>query len=194
MENFSYIIGDEETRQGAVVDPGFDTEKILEIAVQNRLKIKYLIDTHEHMDHTSGNRDLALKTGSKIVAHEYAQITKDISVKDGEELKLGETSIKVIHTPGHTPGSICLLVDRKLLTGDTLFVGECGRVDLPGGSAEDLYSSLFNKILNLDDNIEVYPGHNYGAEPSSTIGSERKHNYVLKPRTKEEFVRFMALP
>lgn len=194
MENFSYIIGDEETRQGAVVDPGFDTEKILEIAVQNRLKIKYLIDTHEHMDHTSGNRDLALKTGSKIVAHEYAQITKDISVKDGEELKLGETSIKVIHTPGHTPGSICLLVDRKLLTGDTLFVGECGRVDLPGGSAEDLYSSLFNKILNLDDDIEVYPGHNYGAEPSSTIGSERKHNYVLKPRTKEEFVRFMASP
>lgn len=194
MENFSYIIGDKETHQGAVVDPGFDTEKILEIAVQNRLKIKYLIDTHEHMDHTSGNRDLALKTGSKIVAHEYAQITKDISVKDGEELKLGETSIKVIHTPGHTPGSICLLVDRKLLTGDTLFVGECGRVDLPGGNAEDLYSSLFNKILNLDDNIEVYPGHNYGAEPSSTIGSERKHNYVLKPRTKEEFVRFMALP
>ncbi len=193
MENFSYIIGDEETHQGAVVDPGFETEKILEIAVQNRLKIKYLIDTHEHMDHTSGNRDLALKTGAKIVAHEYAQITKDISVKDGEELKLGETSIKVIHTPGHTPGSICLLIDRKLLTGDTLFVGECGRVDLPGGSAEDLYSSLFNKILNLDDDIEVYPGHNYGAEPSSTIGSERKHNYVLKPRTKEEFVRFMAL-
>jgi glyoxylase-like metal-dependent hydrolase (beta-lactamase superfamily II) len=194
MENFSYIIGDEETLQGAVVDPGFDTEKILEIAVQNRLKIKYLIDTHEHMDHTSGNRDLALKTGAKIVVHEYAQITKDISVKDGEELKLGETSIKVIHTPGHTPESICLLVDRKLLTGDTLFVGECGRVDLPSGSAEDLYSSLFNKILNLDDDIEVYPGHNYGVEPSSTIGSERQHNYVLKPRTKEEFVRFMAWP
>ncbi len=194
MGNFSYIIGDEETHQGAVVDPGFDIETILHTASQKELKITHIIDTHEHMDHTSGNQDIAVRTGAKIVAHEDTPITKDISVRDEDVLKLGETDIKIIHTPGHTPGSICLLVDQKLLTGDTLFVGECGRVDLPGGSAEDLYDSLFNKITKLEEEIEVYPGHNYGAEPSSTIGYEKKHNYVLKPRTKDEFVRFMAEP
>lgn len=194
MGNFSYVIGDEETQRGAVVDPGFDVERILEVASQKGLKIKYLVNTHEHMDHTSGNRDLALQTGAQIVAHEGSPIEKDISVKDGDVLRLGETEIKVIHTPGHSPGSVCLLVDKKLLTGDTLFVGECGRVDLPGGNAEELYDSLFKKIVTLDDDVEVYPGHNYGVKSYSTIGFEKKNNYVLKPRTKEEFIRFMAEP
>ena len=194
MENFSYIIGDDKTHLGVIIDPGFDTEKILNKAVQMKLTIKYLIDTHEHPDHISGNMDLSEKTGAKIVAHKDAKIKKDLAVKDEEIISVGETNIKVLHTPGHSPGSICLLVDNKLITGDTLFVGECGRIDLPGGNAEDLYHSFFDKILNISDNVEVYPGHDYGLKPFSSIGFERKHNYVLRPRTKEEFVRFMKNP
>lgn len=195
MGNFSYVIGDEESREGAVVDPGFDLETIIKTVLRNRLRVKYVINTHEHVDHSAGNTELATKMGASVVAHEDVQIVKDIPVRDGSILKLGKTDIKIIHTSGHSPDSICILVDgKKLLTGDTLFVGECGRVDLPGGSAEDLYDSLFWKLMKLSDDIEVYPGHNYGASPSSTIGFEKQHNYVLKPRTKEEFVRFMARP
>jgi hydroxyacylglutathione hydrolase len=194
MQNFCYIIGDEETRQAVVVDVGFEIEKIVSVATQKSLRIRYVISTHEHFDHSSGNRDLSLRSGAKIVAHEDAPIDRDVTVKDGDVLRIGDVEILIIHTPGHSPGSICLLVDRKLLTGDTLFVGECGRVDLPGGSAADLYDSLYSKIMMLDDNVEVYPGHNYGAEPYSTIGFEKQNNYVLKPRTREEFIRFMASP
>lgn len=100
----------------------------------------------------------------------------------------------MISTPSHSPDSTCYLFEGNLFTGDTLFVGECGRTDLPGGSAEDLYESLFNKILKLNDSIKVYPGHDYGPLPSSTIGYERKTNYTLKQRSKEEFVRFMMTP
>tara|TARA_B100001964_G_C14211394_1_gene590677 strand:- start:200 stop:814 length:615 start_codon:yes stop_codon:yes gene_type:complete len=194
MGNFSYIIGDDKTHLGVIVDPGFDIEKVLGIALQMELKIKYLIDTHEHPDHTSGNMDLSQKTGAKIIAHKDAKIKKDLSVEDDEIIRFGETKIKVVHTPGHSPGSICLLVENKLLTGDTLFVGECGRIDLPGGNAGDLYHSFFDKILKLRDTVEVYPGHNYGPKPFSSIGFEKKHNYVLKRRTKEEFIRFMGNP
>jgi len=192
MQNFSYIIGDDYTREAAVVDPGYDMEKILKTVSEQELQIRYIIDTHEHFDHTGENKSLAMQTGAKIVAHEDTPISADISVKDGDVLKLGELEIKVIHTPGHSPGGICLLVDKKLITGDTLFVGECGRVDLPGGSAEELYDSLFNKIATLDSDIEVYPGHDYGQEPYSTIGYEKRHNYVLQPRTKEQFIQFMG--
>ena len=191
MEKFSYIIGDDKTHLGVIIDPGFDTEKIFNKASQMKLTIKYLIDTHEHPDHISGNMDLSEKTGAKIVAHKDAKIKKDLAVKDEAIIRVGETNIKVLHTPGHSPGSICLLVDNKLITGDTLFVGECGRIDLPGGNAEDLYHSFFDKILKISDNVEIYPGHDYGLKPFSSIGFERKYNYVLRPRTKEEFVRFM---
>jgi glyoxylase-like metal-dependent hydrolase (beta-lactamase superfamily II) len=100
----------------------------------------------------------------------------------------------VLHTPGHTPDSICLLANGVLLTGDTLFVGECGRTDLTGGSARDMYNSLFQKLMKLDDNIEVYPGHDYGSSPRSTIGIERGSNYTLKKRTLDEFIEFMKEP
>jgi hydroxyacylglutathione hydrolase len=98
----------------------------------------------------------------------------------------------VLHTPGHTSDSICLLLDSKLLTGDTLFVGECGRTDMPSGSTRDMYVSLFGKLLELDDKVEVYPGHDYGSRPFSTIGEERKTNYTLEKRTLEEFIEFMS--
>ena len=191
LRNFSYIIGDDETLIGVIIDPGFDVEKLINSVLKMKLKIKYIINTHEHSDHISGNKDFVIKIGAKIVAHKYSKIYKDISVEDEDIIKIGKTNIKIIHTPGHSPESICLLVDNKLITGDTLFVGECGRIDLPGGSAEDLYHSFFDKIMKLEDDIEVYPGHNYGNKPFSSIGFEKKTNYVLKKRTKQEFLRFM---
>lgn len=194
FQNFAYIIGDERMRVAAIVDPAWETDKLLKLCEDLGLKASFVINTHSHQDHTQGNEQTASQTGAKIVMHEKASSRKDIAVKDGNVVEVGSVKVKVIHTPGHCPDSICLLVDGKLLTGDTLFVGECGRTDLPGGSASQMYDSLFNKILPLQDNIEVYPGHDYGPSPSSTIGHERKNNYTLKPRTKEEFIQFMAEP
>ncbi len=192
--NFAYIIGDEATRDAAVIDPGYNVEKILQQIQQLDVNVKYIVNTHSHGDHTSGNAQLKEKTHAMIVAHAKSPRPKDVAVKDQDTLQLGKLTVGVIHTPGHTPDGICLLVDNKLVTGDTLFVGECGRTDLAGSSAEDMYHSLFDKILALDDSIEVYPGHNYGNRPSSTIGHERKTNYTLEKRTLEEFIEFMSEP
>jgi glyoxylase-like metal-dependent hydrolase (beta-lactamase superfamily II) len=192
LDNFAYVIGDEKTKIGVVVDPSSGVDEILKIIKEKNLKIKYILNTHSHSDHTSGNGKLAVKTGAKIVMHEKAPAKKDIAVKDGDVIQFGNLNVKVIHTPGHSPDSVCFLIDNKLLTGDTLFVGECGRTDIFGGSSEELYDSLFNKLINLDDDIEVYPGHDYGDKPSSTMGFEKKHNYTLKPRSKEEFIKFMS--
>jgi glyoxylase-like metal-dependent hydrolase (beta-lactamase superfamily II) len=190
-DNFSYIIADDTTKEAAVVDPSFNADAIIRILRDQNLNVKYIINTHDHSDHTASNEDFRSNFGAKVVAHRLANVNKDISVVDGEVIRVGEIVIKVIHTPGHTPDSICLLVDDKLLTGDTLFVGECGRTDLPGGSAEDMYHSLFDKLMKLDDNIKVYPGHDYGPKPYSTIGVERRTNYTLQKRTVDEFIAFM---
>ncbi|MEM3565981.1 MAG: MBL fold metallo-hydrolase [Candidatus Bathyarchaeia archaeon] len=193
-DNFSYIIADETTKEAAVIDPSFNTEAIIQILKRHNFKLKYIINTHGHVDHTAGNQELQEIFNAKIVAHKNSRISKHISVEDGDTIKIGKVIITVIHTPGHTPDSLCLLTSGKLLTGDTLFVGECGRTDLPGGSAEDMYNSLFNKILELSDDIEVYPGHDYGERPYSTISEERKTNYTLQKRTLAEFIEFMKQP
>ena len=112
-------------------------------------------------------------------------------VRDGDTIAIGDKKIEIIYTPGHSPDSICLLLENKLFTGDTLFVGECGRTDIPGGSSEDLYDSLFKKIKKLSDELEIYPGHYYGGQKHSILGDEKRNNYVLEPRTKEEFIKFM---
>lgn len=169
-------------------------DAITRILEEQGFQLKLIINTHGHPDHTAGNQQLKRKFNARIAAHKTSKISKQISLEDGDNLKIGEITITVIHTPGHTPDSICLLVDGKLLTGDTLFVGECGRTDMPNGNSKDMYNSLFNKILKLDDNIEVYPGHDYGSQPYSTIGKERKTNYTLEKRTLEEFIEFMKYP
>jgi glyoxylase-like metal-dependent hydrolase (beta-lactamase superfamily II) len=194
MQNFAYLIGDEEAQVAAVVDPAWDIEKILDFAKRNRLRILYVINTHQHPDHVSGNDELAGATGAKVVAHEASRNRKDVSIGDGETLRVGSLELKFIHTPGHSPDHVCVLVNGKLMTGDALFVGECGRTDLSGGSSEQMYDSLFNKLMTLPDNVEVYPGHDYGSKPHSTIAYEKANNYVLKPRTLKEFVQFMKEP
>ena len=193
-DNFSYIVADDTTKEAVVVDPSFNADEIIRFLGTENLKLKYVINTHHHFDHTSGNEALHSGFAAKIIAHRLSRIGKDIAVDNGDFVRLGNITIKIIHTPGHTPDSICLLVDNKLLTGDTLFVGECGRTDLPGGSSKDMYDSLFNKLLKLDDYVEVYPGHDYGRKPHSTIGEERRSNYTLKKRSLNEFIEFMKQP
>ena len=131
-DNFSYIIADENGKEAAVVDPSFNGKTLTKLAKDQNFTVKYVINTHEHGDHTTDNQVIKSNFGAKIVAHSSSRIRKDISVVDGDTLAVGKVAIKIIHTPGHTTDGICLLVDGKVLTGDTLFVGECGRTDLPG--------------------------------------------------------------
>lgn len=194
-DNFSYLIADQNSCDAAVVDSSFNAGEIARLIKAEKFNLKYLINTHGHSDHTAGNQELQFMFGAKIVAHKLSQIGAEVKVDDGDTICLGKISVDVVYTPGHTPDSICLLVEKKkLLTGDTLFVGECGRTDLKGGNSKDLYDSLFNKLLKLPDDVEVYPGHDYGPMRYSTIGKERRSNYTLKPRTVEAFVEFMRTP
>ena len=189
MANFSYILGDEASKEVAIVDPSFNAEKLIDLAGSRGLEVRYVVNTHSHRDHTYSNDVIGSRFSAMIVAHKTATVRKDVSVVDGDILNVGDIQIRVIHTPGHSPDGICLLANKKLLTGDTLFVGECGHTR--HGSAVDMYHSLFDKLVNLDDDIEVFPGHDYGPRPSSTIGLEKRTNYVLEERTLEEFIKFM---
>jgi glyoxylase-like metal-dependent hydrolase (beta-lactamase superfamily II) len=194
-DNFSYIITDDTTQEAAVVDSSFNAGEIARILTAENLKLKYIINTHSHSDHTAGNAELRSMFNAKIVAHKLSKISADVTVDDGDIIQIGYIPVRVMYTPGHTADGISLLVDnQKLLTGDTLFVGECGRTDMPGGNSKNMYNSLFNKILKLSDEIEVYPGHDYGLEPFSTIGEEKQSNYTLQPRSLTEFIEFMNQP
>ncbi len=208
----SYLIGCEAKGIAAVVDPDRDVRKYLEAAEIRGLKITHIIETHLHADHVSGNTDLAARTGAEIYVHEAsaAQFPHN-SLKDGDVIELGNVHLRVVHTPGHTPESITLLISDTTraeepwlaLTGDTLFVGDIGRPDLVGaeaarGLADDMYSTLFEKLLPLNDNLMIYPGHgagslcgkSIGAMRSTTLGFERKYNAALSPRERGQFVEF----
>jgi glyoxylase-like metal-dependent hydrolase (beta-lactamase superfamily II) len=194
-DNFSYIIADNTAKEAAVVDSSFNASEIIRVIRTEGFNLKYVINTHGHSDHTAGNAELHSIFGARIVAYKTTKVNFDVAVEDGDLLTVGKISIKIIYTPGHTSDGICLLIDnKKLLTGDTLFVGECGRTDFPGGSAKSMYDSLFNKLSKLEDDVEVYPGHDYGSKPSSTIGEEKKTNYTLEPRSLENFIEFMKQP
>ncbi len=194
-DNFSYIVADEDARQAAVVDSSYNAREILRVLQAEGFTLKYVFCTHGHSDHVSGNGALRSALGGEVVAHARSAVAADVRAEDGDVFSVGSVSMKVIYTPGHSADSICLLVGgRVLLSGDTLFVGECGRTDLPGGDSRSLYVSLFGKLAKLPDDVEVYPGHDYGARPSSTVGEERRTNYVLQPRSVDEFVAFMSEP
>jgi hydroxyacylglutathione hydrolase len=193
-DNFTYIIADEESREAAVVDSSYNADEIIKSIKSEKLQLKYVINTHGHSDHTAGNTELHSIFGAKIIAYKQSKIRPDLPVDEGDTLDIGKITVKIIYTPGHSADSICLLVNnQKLLTGDTLFVGECGRTDFPGGNPKNMYESL-NKLQKLNENIEVYPGHDYGLKPSSTIGEEKKSNYALQPRSLKEFIEFMSQP
>ena len=211
LAHASYLIGSEG--EAAVVDPQRDVDEYLAEADARGLKIKYVIETHLHADFVSGHQEIAARTGAQIIFGAKAGVEfEHRAVKEGEEIQLGDVSLRFIETPGHTPEGICILVitpgePQKLLTGDTLFIGDVGRPDLAGGKgytpqmmAEMMYDSLHGKLLKLPDEVEVYPAHGAGSmcgrnmskETSSTIGEQRKVNYALKPMSREEFVSMMT--
>jgi glyoxylase-like metal-dependent hydrolase (beta-lactamase superfamily II)/rhodanese-related sulfurtransferase len=214
LAHASYLIGSEG--EAAVVDPQRDVDEYLAEAAEQGLEIKYVIETHLHADFVSGHQELAERTGAQIVFGEQAGAKFDHrAVRDGEEIRLGKVVLRFLETPGHTPEGICVLITdtevsdqpQKVLTGDTLFIGDVGRPDLAGGKgytpqmmAAMMYDSLHEKLLQLPDEVEVYPAHGAGSmcgknmskETSSTIGEQRRFNYALKPMSKAEFVKLMT--
>ena len=185
--NFSYIIADETTCEAAVIDPASPPDEELYVLKQRGFTLKYIINTHDHFDHTGGNAFLAERTGAKIAMHESAHSRCDIGVRDGDVLLLGSLELKIIHTPGHTYDSICILVEKELVTGDTLFVGKVGGTGY-GSDARDEYNSLHNKLMTLPADTRVWPGHDYGVRPSSTIGDEKSENPFILRDSFESFV------
>jgi len=194
MANFTYVVADDENKVAAIVDPSWDLNKIFEVLEKNKWHVEMIINTHNHFDHVVGNEEVAARTGARLIQHEQSSLDGEhISVSDGEIVKLGQIKIKVLHTPGHSNESICLLINGKfILTGDTLFVEGCGRVDLAGGDVNEMYDSLYNKLSRLDETLTVYPGHNYGASAWSTIAKEKKNNRALQFHSKQEFIDYMT--
>ena len=192
MQNFTYVLEDEKTSESVILDPSWDLDLVLDVVERNALKVRYIVNTHHHFDHTVGNEAVAKKTGAKVLQHKASTLNKDDTLSDGDKIRFGQSELVVYHTPGHSKDSICLVGDGKIFSGDTLFVGNCGRVDLPGGSSRELYQSLFGILYKMDDGLVLYPGHNYGSSPTSTLGGEKKTNFVLKPRTVEEFLELMS--
>jgi glyoxylase-like metal-dependent hydrolase (beta-lactamase superfamily II) len=196
MDTFCYFIGDEFSGYGALIDPAFDVPRILETVRRAGYTVTHVINTHHHADHTAGNAEVLRATGARLYIHtaDAAALGKmtgrtfarmlggkgsppaDKLLGDGDRIKIGATELKVLHTPGHTPGSICLYTAGHCFTGDTLFVGAVGRTDLAGGSARQLLASIQNKIYTLPEETIVWPGHDYGDTPSSTVGAEKRSN------------------
>jgi glyoxylase-like metal-dependent hydrolase (beta-lactamase superfamily II) len=178
MDNFCYIVGCENTGKALVIDPGPDVERIVSLAADENLEIVTIVNTHGHGDHTAGNAQLKSLTGAKIFIHGLdgdGYSGADVLLNEEDTLQLGEITFDVIHTPGHTPGGICLHAQGNLFTGDTLFVGDSGRTDLAGGDRPILGKSI-RRLMELPDDTVVWPGHDYGPTPSSTIGWEKRNN------------------
>lgn len=192
MFNFTYVAEDESTGDAIVIDPSWDLDRVEEVVHHGGLTVGHIINTHHHFDHVLGNEAMVQSTGAAIVQHKESGLRCDTAVRDGDIVQFGNSSLLVRHTPGHSRDSICLVGDGKIFTGDTLFVGSCGRVDLPGGSARDLYHSIFDVLYAMDDGLEILPGHNYGRLPTSTIGREKATNPVMRRVPEAEFVRAMG--
>ena len=179
--NFGYLAADEASRKAVVIDPSYSPDRIVDFAEENRYEIIYVFATHNHFDHTNGNRTIEERIQKRPLLFGMTEPVTGIRVEDGTQLPLGDLTVTIIHTPGHTEESICIYVGDALFTGDTLFVGKVGGTDL-GAGARTEHDSLHNKLLALPDTTRVYPGHDYGTTPQSTIGKERQTNpFLLQP-------------
>jgi glyoxylase-like metal-dependent hydrolase (beta-lactamase superfamily II) len=183
--NFAYLVGDEQTRHAAIIDPGDGPELVVRRAGLLGVEIRFVLNTHGHHDHTGGNSAVQRLTGARLAAFAGG----DLPLKDGDVLRLGELDIKTLHTPGHTTDSVCFLAGENLATGDTLFVGKIGGTH-DRESAVLEYRALHEKICTLPPETRVWPGHNYGTHPSSTVGEELRTNpFLLCP----DFESFLDL-
>lgn len=211
MANFVYLIGDDETRECVVVDPAWDIRGILDEIDRLGLSLQGALATHYHPDHVGGeifglgieglSQLQALRPVKVYVNEAEAEGVRQVTglsesdlvkVKGGDQLSIGNAAIRFLHTPGHTPGSQCFLVGSALVSGDTLFIGGCGRVDLPGGDSEQLYYSLTQVLAKLPETTELYPGHNYASRPVSTIGDERRANMFMRVGSLDDWRRLMG--
>jgi glyoxylase-like metal-dependent hydrolase (beta-lactamase superfamily II) len=208
MQNYVYLIGSLEARKVAVVDAAWEIDTILKIAAQDNMEITHAFVTHTHPDHVGGGfagmaidgvTELLEKRKAKVVVHKAeAEFIKGLSPSDliktdhGDKINVGGIEIELMHTPGHTPGSQCFLVDGRIVSGDTMFIDACGRVDFPGGNAEQMYYSLTQKLMALPDETILFPGHNYAAKPHATIGEQKKTNPYLKFTSLKQFLAAMG--
>jgi len=204
MANFVYIIGDDAEKVCMLVDPAWDVRGLLDCVEREEMKLTGVLVTHYHPDHVGGSifgHDIAglseligqasVKAHVNVLEKDGVKIVTGLSDSDiathsgGDEILIGSQKLTLLHTPGHTPGSQCFLIGGALVSGDTLFIGGCGRVDLPGGNAEQLYYSLTQTLGKLPDDTILYPGHDYAAAPTSTIGEEKRENPYMKNRAKD---------
>ena len=212
MRNFVYLVGDRTTGECVAVDPAWDIAGLLDAIEGDGMRLTGALVTHYHQDHIGGDlfgakiqglAELSAKAPVKVYANReevsgVLAITglskNDVAAVDsGDHLKIGEVDIQFIHTPGHTPGSQCFLVNGgRLVSGDTLFIGACGRVDLPGSDPEAMYESLTQKLAKLPDDVVLFPGHDYGARPSVPMGEEKQTNRFLRVPSLDAWLRLMA--
>lgn len=208
MVNFVYLIGDRETGEAVVVDPAYDQQGVLDILEADGMRLTGALATHYHADHVGGSLGgMAQITGVAelleltsvpihVQADEAPWVARGTSVAEadlvahtsGDTVMVGEIPITLIHTPGHTPGSQCFLVDGRLVAGDTLFLDGCGRTDLPGSNPEDMYRSLTERLAKVPDDAVLYPGHLYSEKPSATMGETRQRNVVFRPQSLEQWL------
>lgn len=190
----SYVVGCNDSCAAALIDPEISLiDRYLALAARDGLRIHYLVDTHTHADHFSATRELARRLDVPVAMHRLSPAPfVDLALDDGDMLAVGKLRLQVMHTPGHTRDSICIAVEDRLFTGDTLLIGGTGRTDLPTGDAAALYDSLFDKVLRMDDAIKVHPAHEYKGRGHSTIGAERSSNPRLQARDQAAFITLMA--
>ena len=192
-DNFCYVIYCPIHKKAAIVDPGFDATKALQVLVKHQMILEYIILTHYHSDHSAETEHLKKNNPlAQIVASkedgQKLQIRPNVIVSDKSQLTVGNIVLSFLLTPGHTPGGICIIVDGKaMLTGDTLFIGDCGRTDLPGGDLKEMFRTLQEKILSLSDDLIIYPGHDYGENPFDSLGNQKRTNKTLRARTLKDF-------
>jgi len=206
MQNFVYLIGDAQTRECVVVDPAWEIDSIVETLAADDMRLTGILVTHTHQDHVGGHlfghdipgiADLLERVPAKVYVHgaEREFLTgygsDVVKVASGDTLPVGRYPLTFVHTPGHTPGSQCFLVDGRLVSGDTLFIRSCGRTDLPGSDPAEMYRSLNERLGALPDDTVVFPGHNYGGE-STTIGAEKRHNPMMRFASMSDFLRAMG--
>ena len=188
--NFAYLIGDQDGGKAAVIDPPPNADRYQNLIDQHDLQVDYVVITHGHGDHTWGVSEAVERFNCKIIAHKSMLLKLDLPVDDGDVVALGDLEMEIIYTPGHSDDAICVLCGDKLITGDTLFVGKVGGTDLGEGARKE-WDSL-HKLMKLDSGVEVWPGHDFGGAPSSTIGHELKTNPFLLRKTFEDFVDLKA--